>query len=548
MARSVWARATLQSGLPRAAEQLLQGLLPTLGRFAPAVRQQVWTTAAECAEACADRAEAERRYRQAAAAVEAERRMVPRGELRTRVFDRQSSVYRALLQLAITEPRPRLDAVLRWILASRARGYLDRSVPVTRSGSARLETKRNDLASLTRRIEQLEFVGGSGATDLRAMRVRRRSLERGLAAEFRTLEARAGQAGRGRDRISLQRLQGRLADDDGLIIYQITRDRIVALVLRASSARLHALPCDLSEIEGDLARLRLQIDTMTVTSGAGLTESTDANIGGGNIAFQRRAADRLLASLSERLLEPILSSLPPTGRLLVVPHGSLHQVPFEALRVDGEYVDTRWSVVRTPLAGSETGTARSPVDAGVLLAGVELPELPELRAELEMVADRLGAGRDGLCVNPTRAQLLAQLPKRRAIHLATHGRFREDNPAFSSLTVADGVVFVADLADLALSADLVVLSACSTGRVFPGRGEDLAGVAHAFLAAGAQSLVAPLWRIREGATRDWMAAFYRAWATHGSVALATRSAARSTRERWDHPYFWGAFTCHLARI
>ncbi len=143
------------------------------------------------------------------------------------------------------------------------------------------------------------------------------------------------------------------------------------------------------------------------------------------------------------------------------------------------------------------------------------------------------------------------------VHLATHGLVSTEQPSLTGLVVSlldargqprDGFIRLSDVYNLRLTADLVVLSACSTGRVFPGRGEDLAGVAHAFLAAGAQSLVAPLWRIREGATRDWMAAFYRAWATHGSVALATRSAARSTRERWDHPYFWGAFTCHLARI
>lgn len=548
MARSVWARAVLARGRSGAAERVLETVLPSLARLAPSVRQQVWTAAAECAAARGDRGEAERRYRLAAAAVEAERRMVPRGELRTRVFDRQSSVYRALLALAIAEERPRIDAVLRWILASRARGYLDRSGPGNRSTTTRLEARRTELASLTRRIEQLEFAGGSSAAELRPMRSRRHQLERGLAEEVRTLEARVGEAGRGRDRISLRTLQARLADDDALVIYQFVNDRVVALALRSDAGRIHELPCDLPQIEADLARLRLQIDTMTVTSGTVDPDRTDSESTGGNLAFQRRAADRLLASLAERLIEPLRSSLPASGRLIVVPHGPLHQVPFEAFRVDGEYVDARWSVVRTPLAGGEASPARSTGAAGVLIAGVELPELPELPAELEMVAELLAVDPTSVVLNPSRAELLAGMVGRRAIHLATHGRFREDNPAFSSLTVADGVVFMAELADLSLSADLVVLSACSTGRVFPGRGEDLAGVTHAFLAAGGRNLVAPLWRIREGATRDWMAAFYRSWTTHGDSALAAREAARSTRALWDHPYFWGAFTCHISRI
>ncbi|MBK8233875.1 MAG: hypothetical protein IPK72_25685 [Candidatus Eisenbacteria bacterium] len=267
IARSVWARAVMARGRASAAERVLEAVLPSLARLAPSVRQHVWAAAAECAAARGDRGEAQRRYRLAAAAVEAERRMVPRGELRTRVFDRQSSVYRALLALALAEERPRIDAVLRWILASRARGYLDRSGPGGRSSTARLEARRTELASLTRRIEHLEFAGGPSATALRPMRSRRHLLERGLAEEVRTLEARAGQAGRGRDRVSLQRLQSRLTDDDALLIYQFVNDRVVALVLRSDVGRLYELPCDLQQIEADLARLRLQIDTMTVTSG-----------------------------------------------------------------------------------------------------------------------------------------------------------------------------------------------------------------------------------------------------------------------------------------
>jgi CHAT domain-containing protein len=144
----------------------------------------------------------------------------------------------------------------------------------------------------------------------------------------------------------------------------------------------------------------------------------------------------------------------------------------------------------------------------------------------------------------TTSQLLSQLSDHRIVHISTHGRFRNDNPLFSHLTTADGVLFVADLLGVRLGSELIVLSACESGNTLLGETDELSGVAHEFLAAGAMRLVASRWRIHDEATQTLMDAFYEAILREGwrDADLALVEAQQNMRRRWGHPFYWAGFS------
>jgi CHAT domain-containing protein len=127
------------------------------------------------------------------------------------------------------------------------------------------------------------------------------------------------------------------------------------------------------------------------------------------------------------------------------------------------------------------------------------------------------------------------------LHLACHGIFRTDDPLFSALRLADGWLMVHDIYRLRLSAQLVTLSGCQTGRQAIGPGDDLIGLARGFFSAGATQLVVSLWMVNDESTGRFMETFYGAWNVSGSAATALREAQMSLRREYPHPYYWAPF-------
>jgi CHAT domain-containing protein len=100
------------------------------------------------------------------------------------------------------------------------------------------------------------------------------------------------------------------------------------------------------------------------------------------------------------------------------------------------------------------------------------------------------------------------------LHFAAHGFVDDERPERSGLALAfgeadDGYVSIADVLDLDLDADLVVLSACETARGEAVVGEGVQSLARAFLFAGSRSVVASLWPVADWAAAETMVSFYR---------------------------------------
>ena len=161
-----------------------------------------------------------------------------------------------------------------------------------------------------------------------------------------------------------------------------------------------------------------------------------------------------------------------------------------------------------------------------------------------------------LSAGATEAAFRERLPQRkrwRAIHFACHGLIDAKRPMLSCLAVTaappdDGFLTAAEIFELETPADLVVLSACETGRGKAWYGEGVVGLTQAFLFAGAPRVLCSLWKVDDEATSALMTKFYALWnptdTAKGLTAAAALKAAQAhirAQPRWSDPRYWAAW-------
>ena len=135
----------------------------------------------------------------------------------------------------------------------------------------------------------------------------------------------------------------------------------------------------------------------------------------------------------------------------------------------------------------------------------------------------------------------------RAVHLACHGLVDPERPMLSSLALTGGSLSAFDVLRTKIPADLVVLSACETGRGKIVHGEGLLGFTRTFMLAGAPRVVVSLWPVEDMATQALMSKFYELWNPKAGDGLPAAAALRKAQEyvraqdRWKHPSYWAAW-------
>lgn len=236
--------------------------------------------------------------------------------------------------------------------------------------------------------------------------------------------------------------------------------------------------------------------------------------------------------LAEKLLLPLAGILDHYARLIIVPHGKGHLLPFEALPFRGEPLGARREISRLPaaslLAYLSPGQALLP--PGKLLAvGNPDGSLAWAETEARYVASLFG-GRALLGVDASEEKVRKALPGCALVHFATHGKLDRASPFNSSLLLAGGEeLTVYELAGIRLDAELVVLSACETGKGRTTGGDDLLGLTRALLGAGAHKAIVSLWPVDDLSTSLMMGEFYRRLLTGLSPAAALRHAREYLR-------------------
>jgi hypothetical protein len=221
-----------------------------------------------------------------------------------------------------------------------------------------------------------------------------------------------------------------------------------------------------------------------------------------SLAAAASAASHAATRIDAVLFDPVeaeLGDLP----LVLVPTGTLHATPWSLLPTCRGR-----AVTVAPSAGLWRGSAAEPFDRGgpvVLVAG---PDLRCAGDELEALGRRYPGA---VTLSGGRARtdrVLAALDGAGLAHVAAHGSFRDDNPLFSCLRLADGPLTVYDLEALERAPGALVLSACESGLSSVKPGDELMGLSAALFELGTGTLVASVLAVPDDHTARFMVAFH----------------------------------------
>lgn len=302
-----------------------------------------------------------------------------------------------------------------------------------------------------------------------------------------------------------------------------------------------------------------------------------------------------LQQLHKLLIEPIADLLPTDASkpVIFIPTKSLFFVPFPALQdPDGKYLIEKHTILTAPsiqvldLAQKRRQKIQQSTNQGILVVGnptmpvlvsadgkppEQLPPLPGAEQEARAIASLLNT-KPIIGSNATEPVVMSLMLKARIIHIATHGlldpiyKWKEspgaialaplqDNstislrdlqvpypPSMPNNELIDGFFMLDNYFSVPpLNAELVVLSACDTGR---GKltEDGVVGLSRSFITAGIPSLIVSLWAIPDAPTTFLMTEFYRNWQQTGNKAQALRQAMLTTMKQHPDPRNWAAFT------
>ena len=300
--------------------------------------------------------------------------------------------------------------------------------------------------------------------------------------------------------------------------------------------------------------------------------------------------------LYSALIKPVLQYIPAgINELVIVPDGSLSQLPFDMLR-ENDRSDDLGKTYRISLSPSvsvsvlaaKTGAPQKlPLmafggawydkdktaadrgqravrkDSDGALSWVDLPgtatEVRNLQALISSPYDiQVFMGSDVSEAHIKSLSSQGELLKYPILHFACHGHFDEDDAERSGIVLSevsgllnrdeDGYLTIPEIVLLEMNSRMVLLSACETGLGTLKRGDGMVGMARAFLVSSVENVGVSLWSISDEATVEFMTRLYGKVLNEGKAFkeayYLVKNEFRMRDDQWNHPYYWAAFTMY----
>lgn len=363
---------------------------------------------------------------------------------------------------------------------------------------------------------------------------------------------------------ALQNIQDSLlTEGQTLLEYFVGDSTIFAFLIKKDDYQVHAIPLDfpLAKWVNQLRQNISQPHTF-------------------NLETYAEAA----VHLYQRLFKPFADQV--SAQLIIIPDGILANIPFEALltaapeniyvaqklpyllhkhQISYNYSATlleemqhkkhrqtpsRKMLVMAPFAETDTILLHQlqQTDGQASLRSDTLTPLPGTKVESDSLITLFGAD-SYYGSQATEAIFRTEAPNYLLLHLATHGKANAIVGDFSYLAFApqmdsleNELLYVRDLYNISLNADLVVLSACETGIGEFQPGEGIISLARAFAYAGAKSIATTLWQVNDQSTQEVIVSFYKylkkEWPKDQALRQAKLDYLQAHQGSEAYPFHW----------
>ncbi len=346
--------------------------------------------------------------------------------------------------------------------------------------------------------------------------------------------------------LDLVTVREKVLDDNGtLISYTIANDQLYVIVVNDSKQDFIKLPFNDADRENIKEFYRL-LSTPTINEIEG--KITDI-------------AQRLF----EKILQKPLADF-DAENLTIIPDGELHYLPFDLLQVNGRYlletknvsygnsVTSLVELKEKKHAENNKMLALAPIFSGAVATNMDRQFGKLLYNDDEV--QKIGTFYDSEALfeeEATLANFIAKASQFNIFHLATHASANDEYPDYSYLaftktkdSTENNFLYIKDLYNSTINADLVTLSACQTGIGKLQKGQGMLSLSKGFYYAGAKSIVNTLWKINDKSTVNLMEFFYENLSNGQSKKEALRNAKLSYLKTTDddllkHPYYWASF-------
>ncbi len=366
---------------------------------------------------------------------------------------------------------------------------------------------------------------------------------------------------------SIEDIQSELSSEETLVEYFVGDSNAYAFVIRQNNSMIEEISLNF-DLASSITELRNSIYSYWMNS-----KYSDEKYLDNKVSYSKEAH-----LLFTKFIKPFESNL--AKKLIIIPDGPLHYVPFDALttqehdstddfrqyaylinrhQISSDYSATLWYDLKNNTKSNphKTMLCMSPKFQSDTISHDDLISLRSGLNALEYNVTETMAikeiyGADVVTGDlATTSYFLTHANQYRMLHLSTHGKANDNMGDFSYIAFSetndtsdkDNLLYVRDLYNLKLNADLVVLSACETGLGELQEGEGIIGMARGFTYAGAASTVTSLWSVDDAQTSELMKSFY----TYLNQGMQKDAALRQAK--LDHlafgaqpdPYFWAGF-------